>query len=415
MRKLPKALTDWSDLPQWVAWNDTNGRKVPKAVGGGNAKSNDPSTWGTLSEAMSEAERNGYTGVGIELDNGLVGIDLDDCVQDGQIEPWAQKIIDEVGSYAEISPSGTGVHILATADPQSVGCIGRANHHKGIEVYNHGRYFTVTGNTVNDRGIVDATDAVSGVMAREFPEPSPEDTLKEELARLARSQVSRRANETVSHNVKRDSKSGVRFARVPMGIHTCDFCNMLASRGFVFWSKESAGDFSHWHADCRCKVVPGVPEIKSYWKNGVHVTRGIDPTVEGYDPDLYFAQLGGTTGQNVHRALGADVLNARNSSNVVLGRKQFGKKASKHCKDWGLDPKKEEDRERLKGIIADIIDNSEEVFDGEWRGQPSPCTFYIKGEDAVIVNGNDEFVTVMRGAARDVEHGGNRRLNSQRP
>lgn len=296
MRKLPKALTDLSDLPQWVAWNDTNGRKIPKAVGGGNAKSNDPSTWGTLGEAIAEAERNGYTGVGIELDNGLVGIDLDGCVHDGQIDPWAQEIIDEVGSYAETSPSGTGVHILATGDPGTLGALGRANHSKGIEVYNHGRYFTVTGSAINDAGIVDATDAISSVMGREFPEPSPEDALKEELARLAKSQVSRRANETVSHNVRRDSKSGVRFARVPMGLHTCDFCNMLASRGFVYWSKESAGEFSHWHADCRCKVVPGVPEIKSYWKNGVHVTRGIDPSVEGYDPDSFLAVHGNSAG-----------------------------------------------------------------------------------------------------------------------
>ena len=292
MRELPKALTDLSDLPQWVAWNDTNGRKIPKALGGGNAKSNDPSTWGTLGEALDEAERNGYTGVGIELDNGLVGIDLDDCVHDGQIDPWAQEIIDEVGSYAETSPSGTGVHILATGDPGTLGALGRANHSKGIEVYNHGRYFPVTGNAINDAGIVDATDAISSVMGREFPEPSPEDTLKEELARLAKSHVSRRANETVSHNVKRDSKSGVRFARVPMGLHTCDFCNMLASRGFVYWSKESAGEFSHWHADCRCKVVPGVPEIQSYWKNGVHVTRGFDPSVEGYDPNSFLAVKG---------------------------------------------------------------------------------------------------------------------------
>lgn len=385
MRKLPKALTDYAGLPQWVAWNDANGRKVPKAVGGGNAKSNDPSTWGTLGEAIDEAERNGYTGVGIELDNGLVGIDLDGCVHDGRIEPWAQEMIDEVGSYAEMSPSGTGVHILAIGDPGKLGALGRANHSKGIEVYNHGRYFTVTGDAINDSGIVDATDAISKIMVREFPTPSPEDTLKEELARLARYQVARRANETVSHNVRRDRRSGVCFARVPMGLHTCEFCMMLASRGFVYWSRGSAGEFGHWHADCRCKVVPGVPEVQSYWKNGVHVTRGLDPSVEGYDPDACFFMW---EVLRMHRE------NGGSSSAWLTGTIQrdalerFGRDASKSKKELASGTgviSREEWTKRYGRRYGAVYDSVEKTVDSVGRGEEFLNSLGIDADDYVSV------------------------------
>ncbi len=119
-----------------------------------------------------------------------------------------------------------------------------------------------------------------------FGGESAEESLSEQVGRLARDQVARRANETTSHNVGRDSKKGARFARVPMGAHTCEFCMMLASRGFVYHTKETAGEFGHYHGDCRCKVVAGFPEMEFYFKNGVKVSRGVDPKVEGYDPNV---------------------------------------------------------------------------------------------------------------------------------
>ena len=54
-------------------------------------------------------------GVGFVLGNGIVGIDLDKCgnPQSGDIQPWAQGIVDQIKTYAEISVSGTGLHLLA--------------------------------------------------------------------------------------------------------------------------------------------------------------------------------------------------------------------------------------------------------------------------------------------------------------
>ena len=89
-------------------------------------------------------------------------------------------------------------------------------------------------------------------------------------AAKATDQVSRRANETMRRNAKRD---GLRYARVPMGGETCTFCIMLASRGFVYKSAKTAGEGNHFHAHCRCKVVPQFDK------------RGRETKVEGYDPD----------------------------------------------------------------------------------------------------------------------------------
>lgn len=47
------------------------------------------------------------------------------------------------------------------------------------------------------------------------------------------------------------------FARVPSGATTCKFCVMLASRGFVYATAESAGESNDWHDKCDCMVVPG--------------------------------------------------------------------------------------------------------------------------------------------------------------
>ena len=75
-----------------------------------------------------------------------------------------------------------------------------------------------------------------------------------------------------------------RFARVPQGEKTCDFCLMLASRGPIYLTAESAGAFTKYHAHCDCKVIP-------FWNTAEHGTsrrRGVDMSIEGYDPDALY-------------------------------------------------------------------------------------------------------------------------------
>lgn len=96
---------------------------------------------------------------------------------------------------------------------------------------------------------------------------------------LARDAAARQLNATIIANAKRDKGSGVRFARVTTGRETCAFCYMLASRGAVYHTRETAGQFDHYHRRCDCKVVPGFED---------------DPDavlVEGHDPALMRSRM----------------------------------------------------------------------------------------------------------------------------
>lgn len=260
---LPQAFDDLLNERVWVAWDDGSGQKVPKSPYGGNARSNDSSTWGTYAEAEALRSQNNYSGIGIMLSDGLLGIDLDDVVDDdGVIAEWAYEIIKELGSYAEISPSGNGIHILGWADVNVVGAIGTTK--SSIEVYNNRRFFTVTGQTINDEAIYDLTEDLDGFMSRWVSGGSAESAVRKSVGALAADEVKRLANQTMTNNCIRD---GVRYARVPTGFETCGFCIMLASRGFVYHSADTAGAFDHYHRSCDCVVTagfPGLTEIEGY-------------------------------------------------------------------------------------------------------------------------------------------------------
>lgn len=139
-------------LPQWVGWRlesrDGKPTKVPiNPRTGQRAATDQPDTWGTLEEAQAAVGRGRLNGVGFVFvtGGGFVGIDLDKCrdARTGEIETWAQDIIRELDSYTEISPSGTGVHVLLRGE------LPAGSRRKGrVEMYDRGRYFTVTGEHV---------------------------------------------------------------------------------------------------------------------------------------------------------------------------------------------------------------------------------------------------------------------------
>lgn len=153
-------------LPNWICWKwqERDGKKTkipydPKT--GRAAKSNDPVTWSDFETATGQAEN--YTGIGFMLSNSpLVGIDIDHCIIDGEISEKAQKIIDTFSSYTEISPSGTGIHILVKADINGPG-----KRNKELEIYSQGRYLTVTGDVFQGRGdIAERTQEATELLNR---------------------------------------------------------------------------------------------------------------------------------------------------------------------------------------------------------------------------------------------------------
>ena len=122
--------------------------KVPiNPTTGGGAMSNNPATWGTYEQAQQRAEQAGLNGVGFMLRPeavSLVGVDIDDCIDDrGNVSEFAMKTVRELESYCEITPSGRGLRLFVLGDLPP----GRRKHSEsGFEIYNERRFLTVTGN-----------------------------------------------------------------------------------------------------------------------------------------------------------------------------------------------------------------------------------------------------------------------------
>lgn len=142
------------------------------------ASCNKPETWGSFEAAVKAVSLGWAKGIGIEFANGIAGIDIDHCVDGGELSELAREIVETFRSYTEISPSGTGVHILFRGKLPGTG---RKLPMLGLEVYDSGRYFTVTGNAYLDPDgdaypLRDCTEELDAFYKRYFDDTPPEQT-----------------------------------------------------------------------------------------------------------------------------------------------------------------------------------------------------------------------------------------------
>ncbi len=147
--RLPPLLVE---RPQWLLWKyeERGGRltKVPYQPNDTLASTTNPATWSSLA-SVQEARWScigrwdgpHYDGVGFVFsqDDPFVGIDLDHC----RGEAWAAEFLDRFPTYIEITPSLTGYHLIGIGSLPE----GKGRRHESIEIYDRGRYFTMTGMT----------------------------------------------------------------------------------------------------------------------------------------------------------------------------------------------------------------------------------------------------------------------------
>ncbi len=157
---VPDTLTERDAWVCWrYEWSDDRDEwtKVPVDVDtSGFAKSTDPDTWTSFPTALAYHERAGTDtdGVGFVAHEGdtVLGLDLDDCrdPETGDLEAWAEDVLDDVPTYAEVSPSGTGLRLFGLGFVPDGGNRGDINDADGhLEMYDNGRYLTVTGHHVD--------------------------------------------------------------------------------------------------------------------------------------------------------------------------------------------------------------------------------------------------------------------------
>ena len=159
-------------IPAWVCWcavfEGEKIKKPPVQAAGQNqgrlADKTNPQHLCTFDRAMRFYEINRgdqfqggrLAGIGLVLtkQTGIVGIDLDHCVENGIVNTWAAGIIESIGGFAELSPSGTGVHVYIK------GRLPFNNRRSGgIEIYSHASYLTVTGHWLQAKGVCCAAAA----------------------------------------------------------------------------------------------------------------------------------------------------------------------------------------------------------------------------------------------------------------
>ena len=148
--KIPKSL---KEPHQWVPWravkqeNEKTTKILMNCHTGRNGSSTNPSTWGSLNDALKACKRYNCNGIGFVFtkNDSFVGIDLDHCrnPETGKIDQWAKDAIDLFKSYTEISPSGTGLHIFVKGKKPGSKC-----KNGDVEMYEKDRFFTVTGNSI---------------------------------------------------------------------------------------------------------------------------------------------------------------------------------------------------------------------------------------------------------------------------
>lgn len=149
-------FSDLKAQPRWVCYDAS---KAPiNARTGRFADSTDPATWTTYDVAANAVSRWKCQGVGFVFNgDGIVGIDLDDCLEPIADENgertyrrhrYARHLMEQATSYAETSPSGTGIHIFGLAKiPRS---LKTTIDGMGVEIYDRSRYFTYTGEAIGD-------------------------------------------------------------------------------------------------------------------------------------------------------------------------------------------------------------------------------------------------------------------------
>ena len=157
-------IKNYEDIPyelkkeeRWCLYKiiqrDGKNTKLPLKPNGKPAISNDKTTWFSYEACIAALNRNIGDGLGFMLGDGYIGIDIDkvsDDIMEYSMDYHANSMtadfLREISTYAEISPSKTGLHFIGKGEVP-----GERKRYKKLEIYDKDRFFTVTGNVIKDR------------------------------------------------------------------------------------------------------------------------------------------------------------------------------------------------------------------------------------------------------------------------
>ena len=163
------------ERPQWVLWrfklSGTKWTKVPCQARDSKrgASSTDPATWAKFDDAWDAYQLGRGDGIGFvfSVDDPYFGVDLDNCLDSGQVLDWAQPFIAKLETtYGEVSPSGNGIKFIGKGKlPGETGGKSLPLGPDGIgtiEAYDHARFFSpITGETWDQPDVAELGDVAA--------------------------------------------------------------------------------------------------------------------------------------------------------------------------------------------------------------------------------------------------------------
>ncbi|OPY16894.1 MAG: hypothetical protein A4E23_01641 [Methanomethylovorans sp. PtaU1.Bin073] len=182
--------TELKEVDQWVMWKlepkpgQDKPAKILYTINNTRADSTDPTTWNGFQSCINALESGKFSGIGFVFTakDPYVGVDWDGVrdPETGEIDPEVLHEIRSLDSYAEISQSGKGAHVICKGKKPGNRCRSGCR-----EMYTEGRFFVMTGNhiqgtptTINEAPI-EAIQAIYDKIAKQdtvksAPQKSPQ-------------------------------------------------------------------------------------------------------------------------------------------------------------------------------------------------------------------------------------------------
>lgn len=182
------------------------------------ASPTDPSTWVSFDEATASSA----TAIGFMLteDDPFFVVDLD-TYKSGAPQNH-ELLLGEVETYAERSLSGEGAHVIG------MGIVGNGRNSRvhAIEIYDRARFIIMTGNRINDFGVVadqpfadvvlDLLGPIVAAEAQHYPASQPSDERDNDLiARITRAENGWKFSALFAGNIRLENGKDTHFSALP--------------------------------------------------------------------------------------------------------------------------------------------------------------------------------------------------------
>lgn len=247
--QIPKEL---KDLNQWgifrKIWKPERNKytKIPmNPFTGGGGMSNNSDTWSDFKTAVQAIDKFQADGLAFYFTPPYVGLDVDNVAE--ELEAYTQgdtnnivgDYMNHTNSYAEISISGKGLHVIVKGEIP-----GDRRRHKNCEMYSTDRFFALTGNFFGnpDNDLIRNTDV--SYLYKKYIEPDTKVVSIFDSGAKNKIENDLTSNEVIKTAIA--SKSGERFRRLYQGewqglYSSQSEADLAFANDLAFWT---AKDFS---------------------------------------------------------------------------------------------------------------------------------------------------------------------------